>query len=1109
MRGLRWKLLTAVMGMAGTHSLLAQDVAVRVYGSGLGSAPPAGIRAAEWADYQSYTWARLSAADIATLERQGLRVEVVDGADRLTVNGRAFDPRLGAPVPNAAQALLDAQGRGLYLVQFDAPTRSEWVDALNADGLLPLQYYPHHAVLVWGRPSQLEAVSARGEFRASVPLAAQLRIDPSLVGRSSRIEDASLFLFNPGDADALRARLEATGVVLSAFHSAQRDGRFYRALGAIEAGALEALSRMPEMVWIGRESVPEPDDEMANQVFATNFNPAIPNNQPGYQNFLDTVLGGLSGQGITWAVVDSGVDWDHPDLGAARVGGFDAPGCSALSGGPGDDGGGHGSHVAGSVAGRGRGDLSGPATEVDALGFMYGQGVAPRAGLYSVRSIGCGSMTNPQRVSIPLLAGARGSNNSWNNSNSQPQVQYLASEREYDILVRDGDFSTPALDPFMILFSAGNAGPNPSTLTGPHVAKNIVSVASSTVGRANPASANLMSSFSSRGPAADGRILPTITGVGGSTGSTRRAEGGSCGTAFGGTNNLFSSCSGTSMSTPMVSGAAALVHEWWGRRNNGAAPSPAMTKAILINGARDLPGSGTPNSNDGSRPIPNNDEGWGIVDLRNTLGVNVRGVYRDQEQALNTVGQQVSYTVAAVDPARPLRITLVWTDAPGAVSANPAQVNDLDLEVVNSGNTYRGNVFANGTSTTGGNFDRLHNVENVYISNPGSGNTTITISAAALNGDALAGNGSPVSPRQDFALVCTNCTDSGVRITASSPHVTLCGSTSSGNVTATAQAGYAGSMSFAVNGLPAGWNASFAPTNHTGGGSSTISILPAAGAAGGVYPVSLVADAANGADDRRAIELWYSPEGSVPGAPTLLSPNNESAVPRQSLLRWSAVPGALRYEVCVAESANGPCVESAVVSGTNYRIRTDIVERNRHWTVKALNACGESSTPARASYFTPLIFCGSSTPLLIPDGNLGGVVANPFTIPDPGVVDDLDVVLQATHTRAGDLRFVLRHAPSGVQARLYTQQNTCDGDNINATFDDDLGQPLVCSNTAPAVRGRLLAQDSLSRFRGLSANGPWELTVTDAVTGESGQLDQWCVFVASGGGSELFINGFE
>ena len=35
---------------------------------------------------------------------------------------------------------------------------------------------------------------------------------------------------------------------------------------------------------------------------------------------------------------------------------------------------------------------------------------------------------------------------------------------------------------------------------------------------------------------------------------------------------------------------------------------------------------------------------------------------------------------------------LVWTDAAGAVNANPALVNDLDLEVDHAGNTYLGNV---------------------------------------------------------------------------------------------------------------------------------------------------------------------------------------------------------------------------------------------------------------------------------------------------------------------------------------------------------------------------------------------------------------------------------
>jgi hypothetical protein len=107
-----------------------------------------------------------------------------------------------------------------------------------------------------------------------------------------------------------------------------------------------------------------------------------------------------------------------------------------------------------------------------------------------------------------------------------------------------------------------------------------------------------------------------------------------------------------------------------------------------------------------------------------------------------------------VDPTRPLKVTLAWSDAPGAVSANPALVNDLDLTVTLGANTYRGNVFSAGWSAPGGSADRLNNLENVYVQNA-SGPATITVSATNVPGDGVPYNADLTD--QDFAFVCSNC----------------------------------------------------------------------------------------------------------------------------------------------------------------------------------------------------------------------------------------------------------------------------------------------------------------------------------------------------------------
>src|SRR6185369_13071584 len=72
-------------------------------------------------------------------------------------------------------------------------------------------------------------------------------------------------------------------------------------------------------------------------------------------------------------------------------------------------------------------------------------------------------------------------------------------------------------------------------------------------------------------------------------------------------NYLFQG--GTSQAGPHVSGAAAVFVQFYRDTHANATPSPALVKAALINSAFDLDNSF------GTASVPNNDEGWGQVDL--------------------------------------------------------------------------------------------------------------------------------------------------------------------------------------------------------------------------------------------------------------------------------------------------------------------------------------------------------------------------------------------------------------------------------------------------------------------------------------------------------------
>ncbi len=67
--------------------------------------------------------------------------------------------------------------------------------------------------------------------------------------------------------------------------------------------------------------------------------------------------------------------------------------------------------------------------------------------------------------------------------------------------------------------------------------------------------------------------------------------------------------SGTSMATPAAAGASALIREYLMEIAERPEPQGALVKAMLILGAEDM----------GTRDIPNNDEGWGRINLVNSL----------------------------------------------------------------------------------------------------------------------------------------------------------------------------------------------------------------------------------------------------------------------------------------------------------------------------------------------------------------------------------------------------------------------------------------------------------------------------------------------------------
>jgi serine protease AprX len=415
---------------------------------------------------------------------------------------------------------------------------------------------------------------------------------------------------------------------------------------------------------------------------------------------------------------------------------------------------GHGTHVAGSVLGDGNSSTMGGAI----------QGTAPQARLVlqstldSAGELG-GLPADLHDLFLPPYRDdeARVHTNSW--GATEPGRPYDQSAREIDEVV----WSNQDL---VICFAAGNEGTDddrdgrvdPSSIGSQSAAKNCITVGASessrdntefTYGQAWPGNfpanpikndrisndADGMVAFSSRGPTKEGRLKPDVVAPGTSILSTLSRAVATPSDEYGvSTDSLFFFDSGTSMATPLVAGCVAVLRQTL-RANGTPAPSAALIKALLINGAVELQGQYSPTE---AGPSPNNDSGFGRVDLAGSViiaGADPDGDFGEggpleqgQEETIRVKipeggagkREQDAALQSAGHPT--FKITLVWTDPAGE-----ALQNDLDLIVRAADGEER-----HGNMGTGDGFDRVNNVEQVLWADMPPGEAEIVIRAERI-----------------------------------------------------------------------------------------------------------------------------------------------------------------------------------------------------------------------------------------------------------------------------------------------------------------------------------------------------------------------------------------
>jgi hypothetical protein len=216
---------------------------------------------------------------------------------------------------------------------------------------------------------------------------------------------------------------------------------------------------------------------------------------------------------------------------------------------------------------------------------------------------------------------------------------------------------------------------------------------------------------SSRGPTSDGRIKPEI--VTGGTGITSTFP-----------HNAYGTFTGTSMSSPMLTGTLALLYERYRQLNGGADPTAALIKAIACNSATDL-----------GNPGPDYTYGFGMLNARTAVETIENHQYFSG--ALNNNGND-TYTIPGVPAgAQQVKIMLYWMDPPAAPFSAAALVNNLDLTVVSPDalvhhpmilNSNPGNVNDNAVEGV----DNINNIEQVVINTPPGGTFTVKVAGSNI-----------------------------------------------------------------------------------------------------------------------------------------------------------------------------------------------------------------------------------------------------------------------------------------------------------------------------------------------------------------------------------------
>ena len=727
-------------------------------------------------------------ADILPRQKQRLRdqrIKVAPYSKRsIRVNGVRIDRQTVEKLPAALSS--KSKGRsesGYYILALAGPVMPDWKRGILAAGAEVVQSLPDYGLVIKGMPSAVEAVRRLDYVAWISHYSPGFKLSPHLFGIPARsitppkmrlenitperlpYGEVEISFFKGEDPKSAIPNIEAAGGKITA------QGR-NRLRVRILPKDLDKLAAIEAIRRIDSYEPEEYDNDICRGILH------VPEVESSNE---------LDGDGQIVSVMDSGLDTGvddatmHQDFQGRIEALVPVAGRTDAE----DNDSGHGTHVCGTALGDGS----------ESTGQYAG--IAPVARIIMLAKPASMPTANDMTDAFDEAndRDSRIVNNSWGKSSDAAYDGWSEAIDEYVWEHRD----------FLPMFSAGNSGRDNDadgvadlgSLRRTGAAKNCLCVGGSendrpsgsvpTPGRdfnysaygeptVDPIDSDHFSDdpdgmfyHSSRGPTDDGRIKPDVVAPATNLLSTRSSiaadPDGELMDAADPLYDLYQWMTGTSMSTPAVTGCVALSRQYLiqqrghERTDDFPRPSAALLKALIINGAVDMPGQYI---SDETGSIPNPNEGWGRADINASLfpPTTARVQFSDAPEYALATGETRSFHAHVHDSSEPLKVTLVWSDAPGS-----GVVNQLYLRVETpTGVMHDGDFNDDGSASP---YDDVavngvqNNVQQVTVDAPELGQYTFHVIAVSITEgiDPSPRSDLPAdTPVQDFALVASNCT---------------------------------------------------------------------------------------------------------------------------------------------------------------------------------------------------------------------------------------------------------------------------------------------------------------------------------------------------------------